>query len=289
MSRNYNLTTQDAMFKRFYGDSGTSLVNPKAPLSSILMKNKRVDFVGSNFVQPVRFGSALGLGYRGEGQGLPEPVTAIRQSAIFPAKKAYSVVNYSRESIVASRNSEGAFAKATVAEAEACMEGFSLHNVERALFTSSTGKLGEITGAVAGAGTSASPWSFALASSPTNVDYSPKKQWFPQDAKIDLYTNAGVYQMTIQIVSATSASANNVSLTAITLQTGSSVAPAALDLLYWAGNKDQEIVGLPDAAPIAAGNLYGISQTTYPKMRGVLNSVSGSLQYDDNQNCRLLQ
>lgn len=161
------------------------------------------------------------------------------------------------------------------------MEGFSLHNVERALFTSSSGKLGEITGAVTGAGTVASPWSFALASSPTNVEYSPKKQWFPQDAKIDLYTNAGVYNMTIQIVSATSASANNVSLTAITLQTGSSVTPAALDLLYWAGNKDQEIVGLPDAAPIAAGNLYGISQTTYPKMRGVLSSVSGSLQYDD--------
>lgn len=46
MARNFNLTSQDALFKRFYGDAGTSLVNPKAPLSSILMKNKRVDFVG---------------------------------------------------------------------------------------------------------------------------------------------------------------------------------------------------------------------------------------------------
>lgn len=56
------------LFKRFYVDSDDySLVNAKTPLASILMKNKRVDFVGNNFVAPVRFGSANGLGYRASG------------------------------------------------------------------------------------------------------------------------------------------------------------------------------------------------------------------------------
>ena len=281
MARTVNLTSADALFKEFYADAGTSLQNAQTPLASLLMKNKKVDFVGDQFVAPVRFGSAVGLGYRGDGEGLPSPVAAPRQRAVFPAKKAYAAVEYSREAIIASRNDRGAFAKVTVDEVEAVLEGFMLHNVERAMFGNATGVLGEVDGAVTGAGTTASPWSFALATAPAAGDTPKgKRQYFPQGAKIDVYSAAGVYQLTIEIVSATE-SAGVVTLTATTLSTGAASAPADPMLLYWEGNIGKEIVGLKSIAPISAGTLYGISQTSNPKFRGLLKSITGALQYDD--------
>lgn len=284
MSRTNNLGGSggaDALFKQFYGEAGTSLVNAKTPLASILMKNKRVDFVGSNFVQPVRFGSAVGLGYRAEGSNLPVPGASPRQQAVFPAKGAYAVAEYSRQAIVASRNDKGAFARVTVDEAESTMEGFMLHNVERALFGDASGKLGEIDGAVTGAGTSVSPWSFALQTNGTNAPKG-KAKYFPQGARMDIYSQAGVYGMTIQIVSAsTNSSTNVVTLTATTIATGATVAPVDDDLLYWEGNKDQEIVGLASIAPGSAGTLYGINQTSQPKFKGAVKTISGALAYDD--------
>lgn len=286
MSRTINLTTADALFKEFYASEGSSLQNAKTTLASMLMKNKKVDFVGDQFVTPVRFGSAVGLGYRGEGESLPIPGAAPRQRAVFPAKKAYATVEYSREAIVASRNDRGAFAKVTVDEVEAVLEGFMLHNLERALFGDASGKLGEIAAApgVSGAGTAASPWSFTLTTTGTNAPKG-KKQYFPQGAHIDLYSSAGVYGMTIEIVSATEViSTGVVTITATTVATGAVVTPVALDIGYWEGNKDKEIVGLKSIAPVSAGTLYGISQTNYPKMRGLLSSIGGALQYDDINN-----
>lgn len=281
MSRTVNLTSADALFKEFYADAGSSLQNPKSPLASLLMKNKKVDFVGDQFVAPIRFSSAVGIGYRSEGEALPSPVAAPRQRAVFPAKKAYATVEYSREAIVASRNDRGAFAKVTVDEVEAVLEGFMLHNVERALFGNASGVLGEVSGAVTGAGTSASPWSFALSNAPASSDTPKgKKQYFPQGAPIDVYSSAGVYQMTVEIVSATE-SAGVITLTATTKSTGADTTPADDDLLYWEGSKDKEIVGLKSISPAAAGTLYGISQTSNPKFRGLRKSISGALQYDD--------
>lgn len=281
MARTVSISSADALFKRFYGKAGTSLVNAKTPLTSILNKNKKVDFVGSNFVQPVRFGSGVGLGYRSAGQNLPSPSAAPRDSALFPAKRAYAAAEYDREAIVASRNSEGAFAKVTVDEAEATLEGFMLHNMERALFGDGTGVLGQISDAsITGAGTSASPWVFDLL--PNDATYPTKAKYFPKGAKIDLWTVGGVYGMTIEIVSVTTAAATNiVTVTATTVALGSAALPVTLDLMYWEGNRNQEIVGLRSIAPIAAGTLYNISQTTQPQFRGLLKSISGALQYDD--------
>lgn len=281
MSRTVTIASQDALFKNMYGKAGTSLVNKKAPLSSVLMKNKRVDFVGSQFVQPVRFTSSLGLGYRASGQNLPKPQSARRESAVFPAKRAYATAEYDREAIVASRNDEGAFAKVTLDEAISCIEGHQLHMVERALFGDSQGTLGQIDDAsITGAGTEVSPWGFDLLAG--DLTYSTKGKWFQRGQRVDLFTTAGVYQMTIEIRSvSTNQLTKVVSLTAITLETGSAVSPTDNDVLYWQGNRGQEIVGLRAIAPVTAGTLYGIDQTLNPEFRGLLKSVSGALQYDD--------
>lgn len=281
MSRSLNMTDQDALFKEFYGGGLSVLTNVKTPLLSILNKKKRTDFVGDTFVDHVRMDVATGLGYRATGQNLPTPGAAARQRVAFTAAKSYGVALYDREAILASRNDRGAFAKATVTEAESVVEGHGLHMLERVLFGDSTGKLGEISAApaVSGAGTTASPWSFALTNTGTNAPKG-KRNWFVQGAPIDLYTAAGVYQMTIVIVSAT-VSAGVVTITATTKATGSSVTPVALDIMYWEGNKDAEMVGLGAIAPTVAGTLYGVNQTTNPKFRGLLKSVSGALQYGD--------
>jgi hypothetical protein len=282
MSRVVDRSAYQGWFKEFYGGQGTSLVNAKAPLASILMKNKNADWVGDQFIAPIRFGSAVGLGYRASGSNLPQPVASPRDRAAFRAGRAYGTVEYDRETIVSSRNDKGAFAKVTVSETEALVEGFQLHMVERALFGDSTGALAQIDDAsITGAGTSGSPWAFDLDAA-TSVYPKGKAKYLPQNAKIDLYTTGGVYGMTIQIVSATTDSTTGVvSVTATTVSTGNAVSPVDNDVLYWEGSKDQEIVGLRSLAPVSAGTLYGISQTTQPKFRGLVKSVSGALQYDD--------
>ena len=268
---------ENALFKDFYGSgSDQSLVNAKTPLSSILMKNKSVEFVGKQFVQPVRFGSAVGLGYRASGQNLPAPKTAARDQAVFPAKRAYASAEYEREAIVASRNDKGAFAKVTVDEVEAVLEGFNLHMVERALFGDTSGKLGAVLSLDSGAGTEASPWVVTMATSGA-IAPKFKKRYFPRGAHMDLYTAGGVYQLTVEVVSF---SATTLSL--VLVSTGSAAAPAAADILYWEGNKDGEVVGLKSIAPVSAGTLYGISQTTNPEFRGLVNDLSSAtLAYGD--------
>lgn len=268
---------ENALFKEFYGSgSDQSLVNAKTPLASILMKNKNVDFVGKQFVQPVRFGSAVGLGYRPSGTSLPAPKSAPRDQAVFPAKRAYATAEYEREAIVASRNDRGAFAKVTVDEVEAVLEGFNLHMIERALFGDESGKLGAVLTLDSGAGTEASPWVVTMS---TTGILAPKfkKRYFPRGAKMDLYTAGGIYQLTVSI-----ASFDATTLSLVLVSTGSAAAPAAADILFWEGNRNNEVVGLKTIAPVAAGSLYGISQSANPEFRGLVNNLAGAtLAYGD--------
>ncbi len=274
MGRTTDMSQADALFKEFYGSGkDQSLINAKTPLMSILMKNKKADWVGDNFVQPVRFGSAVGIGYRAEGQVLPTPVASPRGKAVFPAKPGYATAEFSRQAIRASRSDKGAFAKVTVDEVAATIEGYQLHMVERALFGDGSGKLGEVA-SVTGAGTALSPWVMTMTTTGTNAP-KHKKRYYPRNAKLDLYSSAGVYGMTVQVVSASSTT-----VTAITLVTGSAITPVALDIAYWQGNKDQEILGLRSFAPVAAGTLYGIDQSANPEFRGAIKTVSGAISYD---------
>lgn len=277
MSQPRTVGMENALFKQFYGSGkDQSLVNAKTPLSSILMKNKNVDFVGKQFVQPVRFGSAVGLGYRASGQNLPSPKSAPRDQAVFPAARAYATAEYEREAIVASRNDRGAFAKVTIDEVESVLEGFNLHMVERALFGDKSGKLGAVLSKDSGAGTSASPWVCTMATSGA-IAPKFKKRYFPRGAKMDLYTAGGVYQMTVEVVGFSSTT-----LSLVLVTTGASVVPAAADILYWEGNKDGECVGLKTIAPVSAGTLYGIDQTTNPEFKGIISDLSAAtLAYGD--------
>jgi hypothetical protein len=272
---------QNALFKEFYGSgSDQSLVNKKTPLASILMKNKKVDWVGDQFVQPVRFGSAVGLGYRSTSQNLPEPVAAPRGKAVFPAARTYGTAEFDREAIKASRNDKGAFAKVTVDEVNAVEEGFSLHMVERALFGDKSGKLAQVSALAAGSGTAASPWQLTGNTAPAAGIPVYKKRFFPRGAKLDLFTTGGVYQMTVQVVKATATD-----VYVILVQTGSQNTPQVNDLLYWEGNKGQECTGLALIAPASAGTLYGIDQSANPEFAGFYKDLSGAtIAFDDVNN-----
>ncbi len=277
-NRFVNMSDQDAIFKEFYGEAGRSVVNAKTPLTSLLMKNKNAQWVGSEFVEPIRMTSGLGLGYRALGENLPSPNSAIRQKAFFTAKRAYATAEFDREAIVASRNDRGAFAKVTVDEVEATQEGFMINMLERSLFGDSTGKLGEIESLDSGAGTVASPWVVTMETDGT-VAPKFKKNYFPVGVKLDVYSQAGVLQVTVQVAGKTATT-----LSLVLLSIGSASAPAADDVLYWEGNKDKETVGLKLICPDSPGTLYGISQTAYPDFMGGVQSISGGLQYDDVNN-----
>jgi hypothetical protein len=277
MAQPRSVGMENALFKEFYGSGADqSLVNAKTPLASILMKNKSVEFVGKQFVQPVRFGSAVGLGYRASGQNLPAPKSAPREQAVFPAKRAYATAEYEREAIVASRNDRGAFARVTVDEVEAVLEGFNLHMVERALFGDESGKLGAVASLDSGAGTSASPWVVTMSVAGVLAP-KYKKKFFPRGAKMDLYTAAGVYQLTVEVVGF-----DATTLSLVLVSTGSAAAPAAADILYWEGNRNAECVGLKKIAPISAGTLYGISQASNPEFKGIVSDLAAAtLAYGD--------
>lgn len=275
-SRTVSQVSADALFKEFYfGQGSTSLVNKNAPLASVLMKNKSVDWVGDNFVAPLRFGSATGLGYRALGANLPDPVAAPRNKAVFGAKRGYATAEFDREAIVSSRNDRGAFAKVTVDEVEAVQEGFLLHMIERPLFGDSTGKLGEIT-SFTGAGTTASPWVITGATNGTNAP-KHKARYYPKGAKLDLWTSAGVYQLTVEVVAAT---ATTVSV--VLVSTGSAATPTNADLLYWEGDRNGEIVGLKTFTQTTT--IYGINNANDTEFKATSSAITGSLQFDDINN-----
>lgn len=277
--RTVTMTTHDALFKEFYGSGADqSLVNAEAPLASIIMKNMKAEWVGDNFVQPVRFGSAVGLGYRSTGQNLPGAGASPRGKAVFAAKRAYATAEFDREAIIASRNDKGAFAKVTVDEVAATEEGFLLHMIERAMFGDGSGKLAEVNALSSGAGTEGSPWVVTFTTTGTNAP-KYKKRYFPQGAKIDFFSSAGVYQLTAKVIAAGAASVSFVLVT-----TGSAVQPTANDLVYWEGNRGLEAIGLASIAPLSAGTLYGIDQSANPNFRGAVSTLSGALAYDDINN-----
>lgn len=271
------INMENALFKEFYGSGADqSLVNAKTPLTSILMKNKSVDFVGKQFVQPVRFGSAVGLGYRPSGTNLPAPKAAPREQAVFPAARAYATAEYEREAIVASRNDRGAFAKVTVDEVEAVLEGFNLHMVERALFGDASGKLGAIASLDSGTGTEGDPWVVTMSNTGLLAPKF-KKRYFPRGAKMDLYTAGGTLQLTVYV-----ASFDATTLSLVLVSTGAAAAPDASDILYWEGNRNNECIGLKKIAPLAAGTLYGISQSANPEFKGIISDLSAAtLAYGD--------
>lgn len=265
----------NAQFKECYGNGGDQAVfNADAPLTALLRKNMKVDFVGDQFVQPVRFGSGVGLGYRSAGENLPAPVAAARAKAIFQAKRAYGTGEFDREAIKASRNDKGAFVRVTADEVEAIEEGFRLHNLERALFGNATGLLGEVE-SLTGAGTAADPFVMTMENDGA-VAPKPKKKWFPAGAAMDLYSQAGVYGCTVRIVSASATT-----VTATLISTGSAALPVAEDFIYWQGSKGKECVGLRNLAPATAGTLYGLSQSTYAEFKGTVNAITGTLDYGD--------
>lgn len=259
------------LFKNLYVDiEDHSLLNRKAPATAIIGKNKNVEWVGDSYIAPVQFGAALGLGFRSSGQNLPTPVAARRGQAVLAAKSVYGTAEYQRQAILASRNGKGAFAKATAANTKDTVDGFDLYMIERSFFGDGSGKLGEVGTVDSGAGTAASPWVITMATTGTN---GPKyiRHYFPVGAKLDVYSSAGVLQLTGEVVGRTSTTINFKALSI----SGDS-APAATDVFYWEGNKDIEFTGLLSLAPASAGTLYGISQSDNPEYRGIVNDLGGA-------------
>lgn len=268
---------ENSLFKDLYVNiEDHSLYNKKAPAASILMKNKKVDWVGDSYITPVRFGAGLGLGFRSAGQNLPTPVAARRGQTAVAAKAVYGTAEYQRQAIIASRNDKGAFAKATASETVATIEGFDTHMIEFSIFSDGSGKRGEVGTVDSGAGTAASPWVITMATTGTNGP-KYKKEYFPVGAKMDVYSSAGVLQLTAEVVARTS---TTISLKALSLSGDS--APAATDVLYWEGNKDIEFTGLKNIAPASAGTLYGISQSDNPEFAGIVSDLNGvTIAYSD--------
>jgi len=283
MSRDMNISDQSAWFKEFYAKSSEVAINKDAPLASMFMRNMNVEWVGKNFVAPVRFGFGVGLGYRSRGENLPAPQAAPYEDAIFTAKRAYATAEFDREAIKASRNDKGAFGKITLENVESTVQGFNVHMMERALFGNGTGVLGEAVSVASGAGTSASPWVLNMDSTPTLASTPKfKARYYPIGAALDLYTAGGVYQMTVRVVTSSQPSGT---VSVVLVRSGAVVVPVAGDLFYWEGNKDKECVGLSQICPATTGSLYGISQTAYTDFAGgYLDLAGGSLAYDDLNN-----
>jgi hypothetical protein len=288
MANNMTLQNLSANFKVTYGGV-TNTVNVKTPALSTFKKNKSANWSGTTYEEMMILGTGVGLGARGTGEMLPGAgvVPTIRVSVT--AKSLYSTIGYDRQALIAGKGKD-AFVKATLLQTEQGVQGFSQHLLERGIFGDSSGQLGEIAvGTVTGAGTVASPWSFNMASSPVNASsIAPQGAYFTTNQRIDLFSFAGLYQMTLQVVGVSTNTATKVvTVTAVTISTGASLSPANTDgvgttagnvnVLYWEKNRGKEFTGLMNVSPATPGVLYGQSQTSYPALRGLYVPVSGAI------------
>lgn len=145
----YSLTQVSNMFKTKFGPLSDATYNSATVLLARVKKNYNMVGDQTTFPVPNKFGGGVGSG------SLPSPNASNTLKATLTAKKVYAVVQVDRESIKASQNEEGAYAKMLKWAAERGTESY-MRNMSRILFGDGTGTLGVSTAADA-TGTAAAP------------------------------------------------------------------------------------------------------------------------------------
>lgn len=151
----YSLQQPSQLFKHRYGKQSDATFNASNPTLSRIKKNEL--FTGDSYIinNPMSFSGGVGNSV------LPKSNVGKYENATILSKKAYAMINVSREAIKAASNDEGAFVRMTKEPTKKGLESF-MRNYSRQLFNDGSGVLGKGIGAgpadVTGTGAAATPF-----------------------------------------------------------------------------------------------------------------------------------
>ena len=249
-----NLTTLDEILKTQYIGPLNEQINNDVKLLKRIETIKDEILTGKNFTLPLHVSRNEGIGAKAEGASLPTAGAQGYKDAIFPMRYLYGVITVSGPSIAATKNSEGAFLKAVDSEMKGVTKDLKA-DLNRMLYGDGTGRLAAAT-------------TNASTSTTVTVDSTAKLR----------------VGMKIDIISGTTASVSNATITAINSATsfthnGTAAAVAASSYVYKAGAKDIEVMGLAgivsNTDPITGG-LQGLAVASYPWWKASILANGGT-------------
>jgi hypothetical protein len=256
----YDSSTESNLMKVKYGKLQEKQFNKKNILFG--RSKKAQDFVGSQIEFPVEqsIGGGVSAG------SLPTANRNKHGKAIITSKKLYGATSVDRESMKASKTSEGAFVQFTKHSVKTLTQSFN-RNLERQMVrgdASGSGAL--ITGVatdsvVTGAGTSGSPYVISFDTAST---YFPAEFECIEEGDI---LNAGTETTELEVVAVSVTAASGyatgtisvVGTSALLADDAAATATAFEEALYMQKSKDNEIIGVAGVLSATSGSLYNIA------------------------------
>lgn len=248
------LTTLNEILKTQYIGPLNDQIDNEVKLLNRVEHIKDEIVTGKNFTLPLHVSRNEGIGAKAEGAVLPTAGAQGYKDAVFPMKYLYGVISVTGQSIAATKNSEGAFIRAVDSEMKGVTKDLKA-DMNRMLYGDGSGAL---TAATAN----------ATASTTVTVTSTAKLR----------------VGMKIDIISGTTASVSNATVTAINSATsfthnGTAAAVAASSSVYKAGAKDIELMGLAGIVsatdPISTG-LQGLTVALNPYWKASVLGNSGT-------------
>lgn len=232
----------DALFKTKYLKLSENVYNSANVLLGRVKKSYTSTGKHEFIPVPQSFSGGVGSG------SLPKANTAKYEDALITFKKVYAVVEVEREAIKAAMNDEGAFVRATRETVKKGVESY-MRNMSRILFNDGTGALGEVDVVVdEGSG------QYLLtieddASALTNTAIEWKDANLEERDIINIGDNTDCFEI-LEVLPATFQ-------IRVRRVLGSHV-PAADEVLYMQGSKDNDPQGLRGVCDATTGSLYNI-------------------------------
>jgi len=238
----FNISAQSSFFKTKYGPLAMNTYNSANVM--LARAKKDYDFTGDQLFisQPTSFSGGVGAGL------LPVANAANYGKALIVAKKMYSVMQYDREAIKASSNSEGAFGKGIDEVTKKGVESF-MRFMSYTLFRDGSGVLGQIA-SVSGSG----PYDLTIIT--TGADRW-KEANFEEKDYVDINTarlTGGTARGTFEIT-AIVASTRVVTVAAV----GTVTAPQANDFVHMQNSRAVCPQGLQGVCDATSGTLYNLN------------------------------
>jgi hypothetical protein len=260
-----------AQLKNFYEGPIVTQFSDDVPVYRAAEKDKK-SWSGYQVIRPLKVRRNVGIGAVSDGGNLPNVSRQTTTQATISAKFNYLRFGITGPMIKASSSDIGSFVRSASYELE---EGY------KDLTTDVNRQFGwDGTGTLATVGTSATG-AFTI-SITGRESVEPALRFLEVGMAVDIYDST-----------ATTASASNVNITAITgsptaltatVTFDTAVSVTATDIIIRAGSNGNEIQGLLYALDGAATSIYGVNRTTYPSYRGNVTAVSGQLTLDTMQN-----
>ena len=255
----YDQSTESNLMKVKYGKLIDKQFNQENIIFGRMKKNEK--FVGSQIEKPIiqSIGGGVSSGTLG---------TANRNQtakAVITSKSVYAVVSVDRESMKASKTSEGAFVQFTKHPVQIAVRSFN-RNLERMLTRNNASGAGIlITGTV---GTDSNVSGAGSAGDPYIISFNTASTYFPAEfecIEVGDILNADSEATELEVVDMTVTEASGYATGTISV-VGSSVKLAAdtgvaafAESLYIQKSKDAEMIGLKGVLEATSGSLYSVS------------------------------